>query len=513
MFIPRTINIYFSAQPTLGISFYGKVVTWVIIFFISTVSTSSAGDIDTLGILQAIEEKLVDAIDRNQSSLVAIARVRRDRFAAQFQLPLLPPESGRQFPNPEDPDFIPNDFGTGVIVDHAGLILTNYHVLGHNDDEVENSDYYVTTHERQVYKATIQAADPWSDLAVLRIDANELSPIALGDATTLRRGQFVISLGNPHAIARDGQLSASWGIVSNLSRKIGPTTNLVPTAGKETVHHHGTLIQTDAKLNLGTSGGVLVNLHGKMIGLTTSLAAAVGFDAAAGYAIPVDATFRRVLETLKSGREVEYGFLGVGPENLDAGLRRGGVSGVRLKEVVRGTPAAHAGLVAGDIVTHISGQSTHSVDDLMREVGRRPVGSTVRLTVRRDRQLLEIDVVLAKKRIAFTLTPIVSAPPPRWRGLLVDYATVSSEFQNLVNSTSSDISQCVAVIDVDPESEAWKQGLRSGMFISHVREQSVSTPAEFHTAVGNMTGPVTLQLASYRAGQPETIVIDGSSQR
>ncbi len=158
-------------------------------------------------------------------------------------------------PRPADPEFIPNEYATGVVVDRGGLILTAYHVLD------ENSDYYVTTVDRRVYRGEIWAADPRSDLAVLSIEATDLTPMKFGDAEKLKKGQIVISLGNPYAIARDGQASASWGIISNLSRKGPSIPDMNRASGKRTLHQYGTLIQTDAKLNLGTSGGALLNLR------------------------------------------------------------------------------------------------------------------------------------------------------------------------------------------------------------------------------------------------------------
>ena len=144
-----------------------------------------------------------------------------------------------------------------------------------------------------------------------------LQPITFGDAATLKKGQIVIALGNPYAIARDGQPSASWGIISNLQRQApSPRDGTRPSDGRETLHHFGTLIQTDARLELGTSGGALVNLKGEMIGLTTSLAALSGYERPGGFAIPVDDDFRRALETLKTGRLPDYGFLGVAPRTL-----------------------------------------------------------------------------------------------------------------------------------------------------------------------------------------------------
>ena len=150
-------------------------------------------------------------------------------------------------PQPTDPNFIPNEYGTGVVIDRRGLILTACHVLG---DEGDN--YYITTADRHaLYKAWIKASDPRSDLAVLSIDGADvasanLTAIRLGDSAVLRKGQIVITLGNPYAIARDGQSSAGWGIVSNLGRKAPPLPDDVDAAGKTTLHHFGGLIQTDA---------------------------------------------------------------------------------------------------------------------------------------------------------------------------------------------------------------------------------------------------------------------------
>ena len=292
-----------------------------------------AGALRNFDAAATLEKTLVEAIARAEKSVVAIARVKKEPAGESLHLEIRPDPFGRRAllpaaPQPTDPDFLPNEYGTGVVVDRHGLILTAYHVLG------EDSDYYVTTADRKVYKATPKAADPRSDLAVLSIEANDLTPITLGDAAKLKKGQIVIALGNPYAIARDGQVSASWGIVSNLARKAPPAPSESDSTGKPTLHHFGTLIQTDAKLNLGTSGGALVNLQGEMVGLTVSWAAAAGFESAAGYAIPIDATFRRVLETLKQGREVEYGFLGVPPGNLQP------------QEILQG-PARHPRFASG----------------------------------------------------------------------------------------------------------------------------------------------------------------------
>lgn len=449
-----------------------------------------AAELTGLEAAVAIEEALVEAIARAEKSVVAIARVRRERPGDVIQFEFRPDPFGRRAGvlgarEPTDPDFIPNEYAAGVVVDRAGLILTAYHVLG------DQSDYYVTTAARRVYRATIKAADPRSDLAVLAIDATDLEPITLGDASTLSKGRVVIALGNPYAIARDGQASAAWGIVANLARKAPPTPGDYESAGKTTLHHFGTLIQTDAKLNLGTSGGPLVDLDGRMVGLVTAApAAAAGYDPAAGYAIPVDDTFRRVLETLNEGREVEYGFLGIQPANLAAHEVLQGLQGMRVGRVQPGpgTPAATAAIRPGDIITAVNGRTIVDADGLVLEVGRLPVESVARLTVVRDGQTFNVDVVLGKYPVRGR--QIITVRPEPWRGLRVDYPTALVPDGARSQAYFED---AVLVTEVRPNSAAWAAGIRPGMSISHVGKRPVRTPRQFHAEVADQAGPVRLR--------------------
>src|ERR1700676_5057014 len=145
----------------------------------------------------AVESALVDAIARSEKSVVAIARVDADVTSDSRGVEIGPRQFGRvqrlqETPAAGDPDFIPDQFATGVVIDRRGLILTFYHVLG------LKSQHFVTTSDRKTYPARIKAADPRSDLAVLEIEASNLSPITLGNAATLKKGQIVIALGNPY---------------------------------------------------------------------------------------------------------------------------------------------------------------------------------------------------------------------------------------------------------------------------------------------------------------------------
>src|SRR5690606_21188362 len=135
--------------------------------------------------------------------------------------------------------------------------------------------------------------------------------------------------------------------------------------------------------NRGTSGGALLNLKGELIGITTSLAVAAGYEKAGGFAIPVNDAFRHAVERLKQGRDVEAGFLGVAPSSLSPVERLAGKQGVRIRQRVRGTPADRAGMLEDDVITHINGRPIYDTDDLMREIGSRRVEETVEFTIRR----------------------------------------------------------------------------------------------------------------------------------
>ena len=445
----------------------------------------------------AMERTLVDVIARCERSVVAIARARKNVGAEKLT----------------DPTFIPNEFGTGVIVDRRGLVLTNLHVLGDPED-----NHYAVWLKRRPFRATVKATDPWSDLAVLEIEGDGLTPITFGKADDLRKGQIVIALGNPYGIARDGEVSASWGIVSNLLRKAPSQPDPNRSSGRRpTVHHYGTLIQADVRLHLGTSGGALVNLHGEMVGMTTSLAARAGYEKSIGYAIPVSEAFRRAVDTLKQGREVEYGLLGVvpGTGSRDVGYdqRRAGKFGVKVYQVFAGTPAAESRLRDNDVITHIKDLPVYDSDDLIRRIGSLPVGEQVKLTVVRPSfpttRTLFSTVTLAKKAPDADRIPLVTSGVTWWRGLRVDHATAIPGFASRQYIGQLDPDGCVAVVDVQRGSPAFEAGLTRGTFVSHVSGRRVSTPDDFRNAVADADGDVELHVSTDKGGyQVHTVPAD-----
>jgi serine protease Do len=439
-----------------------------------------------------IEQTLVEAIARAEPSVVAISRTsptqKEGRSGDLFR------DLRENASNAAAPLIV----GAGVIIDRDGFVLTHYRAVR------EGNQHFVTTTDRATYPATIRAADPRSGLAVLAIDRNagpvlpagaptrpvnagSFPPLPFGDAATLRKGQFVIAIGNPYAIRSDGQSTASWGTVTNFGRKAPSGTNLNDAAGADgeyrtTLHHLGTLIQTDAKLGFSASGGALVNLQGELVGLTTDAATIAGHEQAAGYAIPMNPAIRRIIDTLKQGREAEYGMMGVSFGQRTAGMASSEGSRLSLLQVFAGSPAARAGLEAGDVVTRVNGRPLDDVDSVQLAISLLPPASVANIEYLRRGQPATAYVKLAKLGVAGK--KIVTVRPKAWQGLRVDYATARDgvAYVQAIASGANDPEGCVLVTDVEQGSVAWKAGVREGMFISHVGGKRVATPEEFQAA-------------------------------
>ena len=286
-----------------------------------------------------------------------------------------------------DPNNVPESYGSGVVLDaRKGLILTLAHVVR------KATKIYVRLPGGQGSWANIHASDPRSDLAVLQLidPVPNLKALKLGEGGKLRKGDFVLSLSNPFAVGmRDGSPSASWGIVSNLRRRATGMVSEIAITQRNAelpLYCFNTLIQTDTRMNLGCSGGALLNLQGELIGLTSALAGIAGGETPGGFAVPLDEGMQRIINVLLRGEEAEYGFLGVylmGSSDAPQGH-------VRIEKLIPGGPAAQAGIhglrgfgrnSGGDIIHTINGTPVHNNDDLFLAVAVHLAGSTIRVEV------------------------------------------------------------------------------------------------------------------------------------
>jgi putative serine protease PepD len=248
--------------------------------------------------------------------------------------------------------------GSGFVYDTEGHIVTNDHV-------VEGAtSVKVTFANGATYKATVVGTDPSTDLAVIKVDApsSVLHPLDLADSDHVAVGDGVVAIGSPFGLEN----TLTTGVVSALNRTIDGTNGYsIPGA-----------IQTDAAINHGNSGGVLLNMQGDVIGVTSQIESESGGNVGIGFAIPSN-TVRSVADQLVSGQKVAHAYLGVSLEDAASG-------GARIATVTSGSPAAHAGLKAGDVVTALDGHSIANAEELTAAVVSKQPGDTVKITVKRD---------------------------------------------------------------------------------------------------------------------------------
>lgn len=266
--------------------------------------------------------------------------------------------------------------GSGVVVTPDGFMLTSAHVVDRSDGVVRAS--FVDGRE---VEAKLVGTDPLSDLAVLRVENGDLVAAELGDAESLRVGQLVVAIGNPNGFA--GSITA--GVVSALGRSL-------PVRSRAAGRIVENVIQTDAALNPGNSGGALADGRGCVIGINTAVAG-VGL----GLAVPINATTRKIIGALMSEGRFRRSYLGIAggsrplPPRLARELQR--EECVEVVEVVEGSPAAKAGLRAEDLIVDLNGEPVDGVDDLQRLMAGELIGERVVLKTVRDGRVSKVELV------------------------------------------------------------------------------------------------------------------------
>lgn len=451
-------------------------------------------------VVTALENATIRAIDRARPSVVAIARIRGDEPETITAIKGEPPPVNI----PTGPDnkpvrfdyAAPGDFSSGVVIGPDNAILTTYHTLrGAVQIWVRAID---RAGERKEFEAVIIAADPRSDLAVIvprEADAatHKLIPITVGDASKLRPGSFLIAMGNPFNAARDGRASAAWGILSNNARKIHPPASEGMGIGirGQFFQYQPTLLQLDSKLNMGMSGGAVVNMRGELVGLTTAAASTVAYDLQAGYAIPMDALGRKVVDTLRLGQEVEYGFLGISLSN-DVN------SPNTVSQVTPGTPAEKASLVQGDMILAVNGRKLDAEDGLTMALAVVPIGQDAKLTIRRNGEIHETSIFVSKYPI--NGRTIATSRPKPWRGVRVDFTSILANDPAFNFNPGIMALGGVVVTEVEPGSPAETAGLKRLSIIAEVDGKPIVTPADFRKAMAASEGKdvtLTLQPTSF----------------
>jgi serine protease Do len=364
-----------------------------------------------------------------------------------------------------------SSLGSGFIIDPAGLVVTNNHVIAEADE------ISIILNDGTTLKATIVGRDTKTDLALLKVEpAAPLKAVKFGDSDKLRLGEWVIAIGNPFSLG--GTVTA--GIVSARNRDInsGPYDNY---------------IQTDAAINRGNSGGPLFNLNGEVIGVNTAIISPTGGSIGIGFAVP-SKTALAVIDQLRDFKEVRRGWLGVRiqqvtdeiAESLSIKPARGAlIAGVDDKG-----PAKPGGIEPGDVVVKFDGKDIREMRDLPKIVAETPVGKDVEVTIIRKGQEEKKTVKLGRlddgeKQAA--LTPKKDTPEEKTvvkKALGLDLANISDALRKKHNI--KDKVKGVVITGVDPDSPAAEKRLQPGMVIAEVQQQPVANAAELMARVDKL---------------------------
>ena len=346
--------------------------------------------------------------------------------------------------------------GSGVIVDAGrGLVLTNNHVIA-NAVQVT-----VTLRDGRHLDAEIVGSDPGTDVAVIKVPAEQLTDIGVANSDDLRVGDFVVAIGNPFGL---GQTVTS-GIVSALSRSgLG-------------IEGYEDFIQTDASINPGNSGGALVNLKGELVGINTAIFSRGGGNIGIGFAIPINLALQ-IMEQLLDNGMVERGFIGVQVQNLNADLAEAfGIKnqkGAIVNSVLPGSPAEKAGLLPGDIITSINSKPVKAASDVRNHIGLLPVGEQVMFEVLRDGERKKL-----KARVAASKELILSERmlDKRLEGITLGDIEEGHPYFGKIKG--------VLITVIQRGSRPWSAGLREGDIITSVNHKPVTDLQVFMQLVNN----------------------------
>jgi serine protease Do len=365
---------------------------------------------------------------------------------------------GNPFGRGPEREFKQRSLGSGFIIDSAGYIITNNHVI-ENADEIT-----VSLTDGREFSAEVIGRDPNTDLALVRINgAKNLQSLEMGSSDRLEVGSWVVAVGSPFGLEQ----TVTAGIVSAKGRVIG--------AGP-----YDDFIQTDASINPGNSGGPLLNLAGEVVGINTAI---VARGQGIGFAIPIDMA-RNIVAQLKENGSVTRGWLGVGIQNLTPELAEyygvGKEEGVLVTQVFEGDPAEKAGIQARDVIVALNGEKITSIRELTAKVASLPVGEELDVMVLRGGKEKTFTAKIAKRQD--DVTAMARNDSESNKGLGLQVVEPSPETARRFGHGEGE--KGVLVMAVEPGSKAEKAGILMGDLIKEINKKPVESVDELRDEVG-----------------------------
>jgi serine protease Do len=438
-------------------------VTCLIIGMILGSTMSTATDTSSIHYdLLQFSDAFAEIAERVNPSVVNITCTGIDETGNSIQL----------LPNDDDKD--PYDdsdkrygYGSGVIIDASGFILTSNHVVeSASKIEVKLSD-------NQQFVAKLIGHDKETDLALIKVDARNPLPTApMGDSDKLRPGQWVMAIGNPFVYDH----TVTVGVISALNRKLGTTV-------------FDNFIQTDAAINFGNSGGPLLNIKGEVIGINTLISSQ---GTGIGFSIPINMA-RDIIPELKEKGKVSRGYLGLVPQEITPELQKSlslsSKEGVIVSSIQKGAPADTAGFQRYDVIQEVDGKKVVSEDDFRKWVAQTPPGKQVDVKVLRDNKIVDLKVLVAERPDNAILPRLQNKDVQDKVGMKVGDLTQELRRQlNIEESTTG-----IVVLGVKPGDAADESGIEKGDIILEANKKPVESAAQFEKLIADSkSGDVVL---------------------
>jgi len=443
---------------------------------------------------QAALPDFTEIVDESKNSVVNISTKTKNKRSSgkKYNIPELP--EGSPFGELFDKFFEQDEFdrrrrdaqslGSGFIISGDGYILTNHHVISGADEVI------VRMANRKEYVAKIIGSDEASDVAVLKVDAEDLPTLKLGDSDELKVGEWVLAIGSPFGF--DATVTA--GIVSAKGRSL-PSDNYVP------------FIQTDVAINPGNSGGPLFNLDGEVVGINSQIYSRSGGFMGLSFAIPIEMAVD-VANQIKETGAVSRGWLGVLIQEVTRELAESfgmeNPHGALVAKVLENSPAAEAGLEVGDVIVEFNGKKVMRSSGLPPLVGRALVGKQAQVTVIRDQRRQNIGVVIEQLPNPTTQAAFTPEEDPAGEdsALGMKVEALGSEARKRLKIESG-----VKVVEVDELGPASDAGIQQGDVITMIDNRAVESIDDFEKITDQLTSGKSVALLVQRRAGPVFLAI------
>lgn len=404
----------------------------------------------------ALEQDFVEASKRSAPTVVYIKTTSQNQYGYSWFDWFFGERTGQSISS-----------GSGVIYSADGYIITNNHVIA-NADQIE------VIYNKRTYPAERVGADPSTDIAVLKIDANNLPAAVLGKSKTVQVGEWVIAVGNPFNLTS----TVTAGIVSAKGREINILKSDFPIES---------FIQTDAAINPGNSGGALVNVKGELVGINTAILSRTGSYTGYGFAVPVDIV-RKVADDMINLGEVQKAFLGADVVDITSDIAQrinvDDLSGVAVSSVQPGWAADKAGLQKGDVILKINGESINARSEFEEILSYYSPGDRITLTYKREKKLFERQMTLTNR---FGTTNLVKRDIYASQQLGADLETLSDEEREMLGIENG------VRINAVRGGLIKRLGMQEGFIVTHINKNPVRDARQLENNLLNIRGRVIIE--------------------